>query len=392
MRLLVTFAGGYGHFVPLIPLARAAAAAGHTVAVAGRPAQVANVEAAGFVAFASGDPALDPSPARPPLRPIDPEVEDRVFRDGFAGVVARDRAGALLELADHWSPDLVLCDEVDFGAMVAAERLGLPHASVVSMPAGTFVRPALIAEPIARLRAEHGLAPDPDLAMTRRHLVLVPAPPSFRDPSVPLPATARSIRPASPDPDADSFWSRNRAGSSAPGGSGTTEPGRARVYVSLGTAFNVESGDLFSRVIAGLRGLSVDVLVTVGNEIDPAELDPQPANVIIERFVPQWTVLSQCDLVVSHGGSGGVIGALAHGLPVVVLPLGADQPHNAARVEALGVGKVRDAVTATPGEISESVDALLGDARARAAAASLRDDCARLPSPAEAVAWLEALV
>lgn len=163
------------------------------------------------------------------------------------------------------------------------------------------------------------------------------------------------------------------------------------MYVSLGTAFNVESGDLFSRVVAGVRDLPVDVLVTVGAEIDPAELGPQPANVTVERFVPQWAVLPHGDLVVSHGGSGGVIGALAHGLPVVVLPLGADQPHNAARVEALGVGRVLDAVSATPDEIGDAVAATLADHAARAAAASLRDECAPLPSPATAMAWLEAL-
>ncbi len=379
MRVLAAFAGGYGHFVPLIPVARAAGAAGHEVGVACRPAQVANVAAAGFTAFPTGDPGLDPAPGRLPLRPIDPDREDRVLRDGFAGTVARDRAAALLDLAGAWSPDLILCDEVDFGAMVAAERLGLAHASVVSMPAGTFVRPDLLAEPLARLRTEHGLPPDPLLEMRHRHLALVPAPPSFRDPAAPLPATARSIRPTSPDP--------------GPVAARPPADGhRPFVYVSLGTAFNVESGDLFARVTAGVRGLPVDVLVTVGHEIDPAELGPQPANVTIERFVPQWAVLPRSDLVVSHGGSGGVIGALAHGLPLVVLPLGADQPHNAARVAALGAGQVLDAVTATPDEVQAAVAQLLGDPDPRAAAERLRDECAALPSPAEAVPWLEAIV
>ena len=49
-------------------------------------------------------------------------------------------------------------------------------------------------------------------------------------------------------------------------------------------------------------------------------------------------------LVVSHGGSGSVVGALAHGLPMVLLPLGADQPQNARRCAELGVARVLDAV------------------------------------------------
>ena len=69
----------------------------------------------------------------------------------------------------------------------------------------------------------------------------------------------------------------------------------------------------------------------------------------IERYLPHSAVLPRCDVVVSHGGSGTVIGALAAGLPSVVLPMGADQPLNAARCEALGVGVALDAVRVTPG-------------------------------------------
>ena len=55
-------------------------------------------------------------------------------------------------------------------------------------------------------------------------------------------------------------------------------------------------------------------------------LGAQPAHVRAERFVPQSEELPHCDLVISHGGSGSVLGALAHGLPQLLLPLGADQP------------------------------------------------------------------
>jgi UDP:flavonoid glycosyltransferase YjiC (YdhE family) len=88
-------------------------------------------------------------------------------------------------------------------------------------------------------------------------------------------------------------------------------------------------------VLAGLRDL--EVFVSVGAEIDPTELGPQPPNVRIARHVDQGDVLPRCRAVVSHGGSGTVLAALAHGLPSVLLPIGADQPENADRCEALGV-------------------------------------------------------
>ena len=114
------------------------------------------------------------------------------------------------------------------------------------------------------------------------------------------------------------------------------------VYFTLGTVYNMESGDLFQRVMAGLRDLAADVIVTVGRDLDPDELGPQPPNVHIERFVPQAELLPHCDLVVSHAGSGSVLGALAHGLPMVLIPIGADQPLNAARCrDAGGRGSAR---------------------------------------------------
>jgi UDP:flavonoid glycosyltransferase YjiC (YdhE family) len=95
--------------------------------------------------------------------------------------------------------------------------------------------------------------------------------------------------------------------------------------------------------------------------------------------------------VVSHGGSGSVLGALAHGLPMLLLPLGADQPLNAARCAALGAARVLDALTATPAEIRGAVSALLEDPAPRAAAERLRDEIAALPGPEHAVARLEVL-
>jgi UDP:flavonoid glycosyltransferase YjiC (YdhE family) len=368
--MLFAFAGGSGHLEPLLPVARAARDAGHVVAFAGRPWMVPKVEEAGFAAFAAGsDTGL--TPKRRPLLELDAEREDRALRDGF-GRIARERAPDLLALCVSWRPDLVVWEETDFGAALVAERLGLPHASVLVIAAGTFVRKELLVERLRELRAEHGLPPDPELAMLSRHLVLSPFPPSYRDPAFPLPATAHSFRPSE--------------------SAVATEGDTTTVYVTLGTVFNMESGDLFARVLAGLRELPVDVVVTVGRDLDPAELGPQPANVRLERYVPQASILPHCSLVVSHGGSGSVTGALAHGLPMVLVPMGADQPHNAARCEALGVARVLDAVRATPETVRETAAAVLADPAYRRAAERLRDETAALPGPEHAVKLLERLV
>ena len=120
---------------------------------------------------------------------------------------------------------------MDFGALVAAERAGLPYASVICIGSGSFVLTELVAEPLNELRAAHGLVPDPELAMLSRHLVLSPFPPSFRDPANPLPPTGHAIRPVPADAgahDAPPEW--------------LAELERPLVYFTLGTIFNLESG------------------------------------------------------------------------------------------------------------------------------------------------------
>ena len=71
------------------------------------------------------------------------------------------------------------------------------------------------------------------------------------------------------------------------------------------------SGDLFPRVLEGLREAAVGAVVTVGRDVDPAAFGPQPEQIRIERYVPQESVLPSCDLTINHGGSGSTVGALS---------------------------------------------------------------------------------
>jgi len=379
---LFTFAGGSGHAVPLLPIAGALRTAGHDVAFAGWHFAAADIEARGFTLLGKSGDTKNAPPTITPLLELDMEREYRVLRDHYAGRWARYQATRVLELSAEWQPDLIVCDEVDFGSMIEAEQLGLPHATVLVIASGSFVRPDVVSEPLDALRAEHALPPDPGLEMPSRHLVLSPFPPSFRDPAYPLPPNTLSIRPEAADPadaNAAPTWLSHLSD-------------KPTVYFTLGTVFNLESGDLFTRVLSGLRELPINIIVTVGRQIDPESLGPQPDNVRIERYIPQSTLLPHCDLVVNHGGSGSVIGALAHGLPLVVIPMGGDQSLNAARCEQLGAGIALDAVQATPKSVGDAVAGVLLAPSYRTAAERIRDEIAGLPGPDAAVPLLERLV
>ena len=97
-------------------------------------------------------------------------------------------------------------------------------------------------------------------------------------------------------------------------------------------------------MIDALAGVRARVLVTVGRHADPAELGPLPANVHVERWVAQASVMPHAAAMVAHGGAGTTLAALAAGVPLVLLPLSADQPINARRVAELGAGLALDGV------------------------------------------------
>ena len=203
MRVLFTYAGGSGHADPLVPIADAVRAAGHAAAFFGRRSAADVLEASGFALFAdTDDPALATGDhaAITPLLELDMEREYRDLR-GFADRIARARMAGALEVAGEWQPDLLVCDEFDFGAMIAAERMGLPHATVLTNASGSFVRVDSVAGPLDAIRSEHGLRSDPDLAMPARHLVVSPYPPSFRTRRSRCRGTpSRSARVAAPRP------------------------------------------------------------------------------------------------------------------------------------------------------------------------------------------------
>ena len=161
------------------------------------------------------------------------------------------------------------------------------------------------------------------------------------------------------------------------------------VYVTMGTVFN-DVGALCNAVEA-IASLDARVLVTVGPAADPSILGTQPGHVRVEQYVPQTQVLAACDVVVSHGGSGTVLAALALGVPQLCLPQGADQFLNAQAVARVGAGISLLPDAATPEAISEAVGRLLRESSYRTCAGTVAADITAMPSPVDVSAVLETL-
>jgi len=148
---------------------------------------------------------------------------------------------------------------------------------------------------------------------------------------------------------------------------------------------------LYEAILAGLRDEPIALVVGIGRQRDPADFGPQLPHVRIERHFPHAALLPRCAVVVTHGGFGTIMGCLAVGVPVVVIPVNGDQPRNARRCADLGVGRVVGPDERTPEAIRAAVRTVLADPVYRANAERVRDELAALPGLEHAVALLEQL-
>jgi UDP:flavonoid glycosyltransferase YjiC (YdhE family) len=163
---------------------------------------------------------------------------------------------------------------------------------------------------------------------------------------------------------------------------------RPIIYATLGTVFG-RNAAVLTAILDGLASDEVAVLMTVGASGDPAALGTLPPHARVERFVPQDTVLPSCRAVISHAGSGTTLGVLAHGLPHVMLPQGADQYINAARCERAGLGKTLEPAVVTPAAVRSALRDVLDERRYLDSARHVQGEMAAGMEPDAAVGLIQ---
>jgi MGT family glycosyltransferase len=395
-RFLFTFSGGYGHFHPLVPLARALARAGHDVAFAVGRSLRPLVEAAGFAVFpldvnVSTDPEYRQVKAQLHLMPTSLESELFAYPRLFCGIASRVRTPHLVAIARTWQPDMLIREAGEYSAVIAAEHLGLTHATVSFAAAlkslAIFEREA--AAYLDPVRRDWGLAPDPDLTSLYRYLYLAYSPPSFSLQDVGMPVRAEAIPPTTHFVRPEVF---DRADDESLPGWVVELPRQPTIYITLGTEVNKEPEfypSVLQTIVAGLRDAPVNLIVTLGRDKDPADFGPQPANVHIERYIPQSLLLPHCNLMVMHGGSNSLLAALDIGLPMVAVPLIADQFFNAHNIHNLRLGQVVQESQLTLASIRAAVDEVLGNPAYRQAVGRLQAEMHALPGQQYAVELVE---
>ncbi len=375
MRVLLGAFGDPGHAFPMLALGARLAERGHAVALQTWRRWEADATGAGLTFLAAPEYQVFPTADRP-VRPY-----------AAAVTAAHDTVPAIRAFA----PDLCVADIITLAPALAAERCGVPVASLVPhvspWPAPGLPPYALGArrprtragarlwrawDPLVRrglelgrrdyndARARLDLPPRPGLhTALSRALTLVATLPQLEYPRA-WPAWMRVTGPLLWEP---------------PGERVGPPPGDAAhpvVLVAPSTAHDADHR-LLRAALDGLRDEPVRLIATY-NGRKPPWLGGYalPANAVLVPWLSYARTMPACDVAVVHGGHGTLVRALTEGCAVVVCPAAGDQFENAARADWARVGVRLPRRWLTPAAVRLAVHRALAepDLRANARAAA----------------------
>ncbi len=312
-----------GHVMPHLAVADELQRLGHTVIVH------AEAEARPLLAGSSVDFVPHATPLRELfLRATTREQSIAAFTR-CAEVIAPETARLIAERG----VEVALVDSIHVGAALAAEAAAIPWASLATNPWETdagFRDSPVHAVPTAALRSQLGIRPSPRSSYEQTlssACHLLPWPQEFSGDATP--AGAETIGPLSGRADEGALpdWV-------IPLGAD-----RPLVVATIPSwvvpAWQDLVADCVAAIVAALGELPVDAVLGIGDYPRPARI---PSNVRVERFVPHGALVPRARVLLTHGGWGSISRGIAAGIPMVVVPFGGDQPHNAQLCDRVGVG------------------------------------------------------
>jgi UDP:flavonoid glycosyltransferase YjiC (YdhE family) len=355
---MVTWDGG-GNVPPLLRIAGELRERGHDIRILGHETQRASITDAGF-AFSPYRHALPWSR----LEPRDPMAIFPVFVDGGAG---RD----LLEALAETPADVVVVDCLMLGPLQAAEASGLPTVALIHS-FYAFYGQAFPHGPITEIGAPHGRVPRTLWDAATEVLV----------------ASDYELDPVAEPIPANVHWTGVAQATAAPASPGAS----SRVLLSLSTVWFDGQEDAIQRILDALADLPVDVIATIDQSIGTDQLRV-PANVEVRGLSAHTEVMPTVSLVIGHGGHATTMLALAHDLPLLLVPQhpNLDQPMIGQVLAERGAGLVVDQ-HASVEQLRAAITALLQDNSYARAAAAIGARLRRQDGATNAADRIEALV
>jgi UDP:flavonoid glycosyltransferase YjiC (YdhE family) len=371
MRILFTGVPQHGHLIPLLPLARAFRARGHCVAIMVPAACVPVVSDEDLHVLVAG--ADVPSVVAEVLRRTGEDVRGECSREAVVQAFTTARIDMSVDdsvaVATAWRPDLVVHDLMDYvGPFVAAvcnvERVSHTFGADVS---ADFVRIAEV-QAAAEYRTR-GVRWRPS-----RWVVDI-CPPDLQVDGWQMPPGWLPMGP-------EAYQSPSTTRSKIPKPF-ARKPG---VLVTFGTVFG--NPEALAPIVQVLSSHDFALRVTLGPNQSRDEFSVGSEFVSFEEFMPYRELLEGVDVVVAHGGAGSNLGALALGLPLVLVPQGADQRGQAERVAAAGAGICIPGDEFSPTRIAVAVNEIVHKSHYRAAAGKLARQIGDMPTPDDVAAIL----
>lgn len=382
LHVLITSTPGSGHVGPLAPIAAALRSAGHQVLWAIAEEAGDRVRAMGFDAVAAGmgvgDRRAALAPQLPEIMALDPRQRRQRFFAGFFAEAAAPRMREdLTPVFQSFQPDVVIHEMAELAAAPMAVGRDIPHVTVAfsgALDDSTLTRARRSMDEVWRAEGVTGA----DLSQMFGGLYLHPFPPSFGAPPPYAPTLSVQPGPAPSTAAEAPEWLLQL---------GTERP---LVYLTAGTEAIAQAAP-WAALFEAIGAMDVDAVATTG-VIAADSFGALPENIHVEQFVPQALVLTRASVVASHGGAGTVLGAAAHGVPQVLYPLAADQWENADAVARCGAGVVCEIERRDASTLSAAFARALGEPELRAAAQAVATEIAAMPTAADHVAAIEALV
>jgi len=409
-----------GHMNPGLPIARELVARGHDVRWYSTHRFRRPIECTGarFVPFRRATPIdetrldqLYPERPKSGLAQLQWDIK-HIFVDSLRGQFAD-----VVDELDREPADVIVGDNASVVAGAVHERFGLPWAVYgVTVPAfssrdtapfGLALMPS--SSPLGRVRnrlltwlndrvifrdaMKHNNFVRRNLGLPRytrsifdfvrgADLILQGGVASFEYPRTDMPPQLRFIGATIPPVPSDwhppSWWNEL--------------DGRQVVLVTQGT-INNDYDQLIRPAIRALAKEDVFVIVTTGSR-PPADIaiDPLPANVRVERFIPYARLMPKVDLLLTNGGFGSVQIALANGVPIVAIGKTEEKPELVNRVNWSRVGVGLKSLQPSETQIRDAVTRVLTNPSYAIRAASIRHEMSGLNAPLRAADLLEELV
>lgn len=378
----------HGHTNPTLGVVRELVRRGHQVKYYSYEPFRAVIEAAGadFVPCDAYDAQLG----------LTPKDGERIGKDlAFSTHVLVETTLALNDMVCRdmaaWQPDCIVADSMAAWGKAVALKLGIPFVSSTTTFAFNQESAKIMKQSFRELLAFFAAMPKINRDVRRLQATGYPVK-SVLD-LIQNDQNTHTIVYTSPEfqPCAESFSDKYAfvGPSVRPAREQVTKTHEKLVYVSMGTVVNDRLA-LYHNCIAALAGEDVQVILSVGDQVDIAQLGPLPENVSVYPQVDQIAVLEQADAFLSHCGMNSASESLYFGVPLLCCPQTREQGGVAARVTALGAGLMLENPSVSC--IKAAVKRLLSDTKIKERAEEIARSFHRCTGPIAAADKIEQVI